>query len=183
MEHSDQSHRDFCKSAGRARALIGGAQFANYYKCTEAAHDHNLLEIVGTACGGWFTMNPPKGPVETTAQEKSDSDSEESQKPRDVATDTGHKVKKTYLPFSVESLMAKSSCSPARLGLGQDLVRTYFVEKTKVSVDSLSSVSDSLNDDNEELSDKEQSTWSNSSFTSPPRKCFSYLQSLLSLFV
>ncbi len=127
-------------------------------------------------------MNPPKGPVETTAQEKSDSDSEESQKPRDVTTDTGHKVKKTYLPFSVESLMAKSSCqvacSPARLGLGlgQDLVRTCFAEKTKVSVDSLSSVSDSLNDDSEELSDKEQSTWSNSSFTSL-RKCFNYLQS------
>ncbi len=125
-------------------------------------------------------MNPPKGPVETTAQEKSDS--EESQKPRDVTTDTGHKVKKTYLPFSVESLMAKSSCqvacSPARLGLGlgQDLVRTCFAEKTKVSVDSLSSVSDSLNDDSEELSDKEQSTWSNSSFTSL-RKCFNYLQS------
>ncbi|XP_026059423.1 homeobox protein MSH-B-like [Carassius auratus] len=117
-------------------------------------------------------MNPPKGPVETTAQEKSDSDSEESQKPRDMTTDTGHKVKKTYLPFSVESLMAKSSCqvacTPARLGLGQDLVRTYFAEKTKVSVDSLTSVSDSLNDDSEELSDKEQSTWSNSSsFTSP----------------
>ncbi|XP_016325929.1 homeobox protein MSH-B [Sinocyclocheilus anshuiensis] len=120
-------------------------------------------------------MNPPKGPVETTAQEKSDSDSEVSQKPKDMTTDTGHKVKKTYLPFSVESLMAKSSCqvacSPARLGLqGQDLVRTYFAEKPKVSVDSLSSVSDSLNDDSGELSDKEQSTWSNSSsFTSPPR--------------
>ncbi|XP_016124872.1 homeobox protein MSH-B-like [Sinocyclocheilus grahami] len=123
-------------------------------------------------------MNPPEGPVETTAHEKSDSDSEESQKPRDVTTDTGHKAKKTYLPFSVESLMAKSSCqvacSPAlphqRLRLGQgDLVRTYFVEKTnKVCVDSLSSVSDSLNDDSEELSDKEQSTWSNSTFTSPP---------------
>ncbi|XP_048052297.1 homeobox protein MSH-B [Megalobrama amblycephala] len=123
-------------------------------------------------------MSSPKGPVETTAQEKSDSDSEESQKPKDMTTDPGHKVKKTYLPFSVESLMAKSSCqvacSPAlqhqRLGLGQDLVRTYFVEKTKVSVDTLSSVSDSLNDDSEDLSDKEQSTWPNSSsFTSPPR--------------
>ncbi|KAL0203133.1 hypothetical protein M9458_001151, partial [Cirrhinus mrigala] len=122
-------------------------------------------------------MNPPKGPVETTAQEKSDSDSEESQNPRDMTTDMGHKVKKTCLPFSVESLMAKSSCQVAcspvvphqRLGLGQDLVRTYFVDKTKVSVDNLSSVSDSLNDDSEELSDKEQSTWSNSSsFTSPP---------------
>ncbi|XP_059408739.1 homeobox protein MSH-B-like [Carassius carassius] len=120
-------------------------------------------------------MNPPKGPVETTAQEKSDSDSEKNQKPRDVTSDTGHKVKKTYLPFSVESLMAKSSCqvacSPAlpHQRLGQDLVRTYFVEETKVSVDSLSSVSDSLNDDSEELSDKEQSTWSNSCFTSPLR--------------
>ncbi|XP_043102693.1 homeobox protein MSH-B [Puntigrus tetrazona] len=119
-------------------------------------------------------MNPPKGPVETTAQEKSDSDSEESRKPRDMTGDTGHKVKKTYLPFSVESLMAKSSCqvacSPARPGLGQDLVRTYFADKTKVSVDSLSGVSDGLNDDSEELSDKEQSTWSNSSsFASPPR--------------
>lgn len=128
-------------------------------------------------------MNPPKGPVETTAQEKSDSDSEESQKPRDVTTDSGHKVKKTYLPFSVESLMAKSSChvacSPARLGLGlgQDLVRTCFAEKTKVSVDSLSSVSDSLNEDSEELSDKEQSTWSNSASFTSLRKCFNYLQS------
>lgn len=132
-------------------------------------------------------MSSPKGPVEATAQEKSDSDSEESQKPKDMTTDTGHNVKKTYLPFSVESLMAKSSCqvacSPAlqhqRLGLGQDLVRTYFVEKTKVSVDTLSSVSDS-----EDLSDKEQSTWPNSSsFTSPPRKYFNHLQSLLSLFI
>lgn len=138
------------------------------------------MTVYAAARRRWLTMNSPKGPVETTAHEKSDSDSEESQKPRDMTADTGHKVKKTYLPFSVESLMAKSSCqqvacSPAlqhpRMGHGQDLVRTYFVEKAKVSVDTLSSVSDSLNDDSEELSDKEQSTWSNSSsFTSPPRK-------------
>lgn len=43
----DQSNRGFCKSAGRARTLIGGAQFASYYKCTEAAQG-SLLEVVET---------------------------------------------------------------------------------------------------------------------------------------
>ncbi|XP_051982590.1 homeobox protein MSH-B-like [Xyrauchen texanus] len=124
-------------------------------------------------------MNSPKGPVasETTAHEKSDSESEESHKPKDMTADMGHKVKKNHLPFSVESLMAKSSCQvtcspvlPQPFPLGQqDFVRTYFVDKTKVSVDSLSTLSDSLNDESEELSDKEQSTWLNSSFTSHPR--------------
>ncbi|XP_055060536.2 homeobox protein MSH-B [Paramisgurnus dabryanus] len=125
-------------------------------------------------------MNSPKGPVacETTAREKSGSEGEESPKPKDMTTDTGHKIKKC-LPFSVESLMAKSTCQvvcspvlqqPFPQRLGPDLIRTYFVEKTKVSVDSLSNVSDGFNDESEELSDKEQSTWLNSSsFASPPR--------------
>ncbi|TRY56184.1 hypothetical protein DNTS_002538 [Danionella cerebrum] len=116
-------------------------------------------------------MNSPKGPFETTAQDKSDSESDESRKVSDMSSDSGLKVKKMHLPFSVESLMARSSCSPAlqQQRLGQDLARTYFVDKTKLSLDTLSSVSDSLNDDSEELSDKEPSTWSNSSFTSPSR--------------
>ncbi|XP_056618995.1 LOW QUALITY PROTEIN: homeobox protein MSH-B [Triplophysa dalaica] len=126
-------------------------------------------------------MNSPKGPVarETTAHEKTDSEGEESQKPKDMTTDTGHKIKKNCLPFSVESLMAKSTCQvvcspvlqqPFPQRLGPDLIRTYFVEKTKVSVDSLSNASDSLQDESEELSDKEQSTWLNSSsFASPSR--------------
>lgn len=136
-------------------------------------------------------MNSSQGSPshEVKAQEKADSDKEEV-RPNEATVDKGLKTKTSSLPFSVESLIAKkTTCRTVYTAAGPGLVlpkpvteqmgqfsspRTFYAEKSKVPSESFPNASDSMNDDNEEFSDKEQSTWfRTSSFSSPPRKfCF-----------
>ncbi|XP_062399059.1 homeobox protein MSH-C-like [Sardina pilchardus] len=132
-------------------------------------------------------MNSSQGSPshEVKVQEKADSEKEEV-RPSEATVDKGHKTKTNSLPFSVESLISKkTTCRTVYTAAGPGLVlpkpvteqmgpfsspRTFYAEKTKVPSESFPNASDSLNDDNEDFSDKEQSTWfRTSSFSSPPR--------------
>ncbi|XP_026864239.2 homeobox protein MSH-B [Electrophorus electricus] len=126
-------------------------------------------------------MNSPKAAIstETSARDKTDAESEDS-KPKATVVDMEAKNKANCHPFSVESLISKkTSCRtaysppervPCPEQLGQYPQRNYFAQKSKVSSEDFPSVSDSLNDESEDSSDKEQSTWLKSpSFSSSPR--------------
>ncbi|XP_036413296.1 homeobox protein MSH-B [Colossoma macropomum] len=131
-------------------------------------------------------MNSPEGaaPVafETAAAHgKPEQEESEESKPKEVAVGSEAKSKASRHPFSVESLISKktpsSSPAPAQPGpltqpnAGQYPHRTYFTgQKSKVSL-AFPTVSDCLNnDESEDSSDKEQSTWLKSpAFNSPPR--------------
>ncbi|KAL7852600.1 hypothetical protein SRHO_G00183850 [Serrasalmus rhombeus] len=132
-------------------------------------------------------MNSPEGaaPVafETAAAHgKPEQEESEDSKPKEVTVGSEAKSKASRHPFSVESLISKktpssSSPAPAQPGpLTQPIAdqyphRTYFTgQKGKVSI-AFPAVSDCLNnDESEDSSDKEQSTWLKSpAFNSPPR--------------
>lgn len=118
-------------------------------------------------------------------QEKADSEKEEVGS-NEAPLDKGLKTKTNSLPFSVESLISKKTTCRTVYTAGPGLVlpkpvaeqmgqfsspRTFFAEKNKLPSENFPSASDSLNEDNEDFSDKEQSTWfRTSSFSSPPRK-------------
>lgn len=121
-------------------------------------------------------------------QEKAELVKEEI-RPAEATVDNsnkGLKTKTSSLPFSVESLISKkTTCRTVYTAAGPGLVlpkpvteqmeqfsspRTFYGEKSKVPSESFPSASENLNDDNEDFSDKEQSTWfRTSSFSSPPR--------------
>lgn len=122
---------------------------------------------------------------EVNAQEKVESDKEEV-RPNNSTVDKVFKTKTSSLPFSVESLISKkTTCRTVYTATGPGIVlpkpvseqtgqfsssRTFYAEKSKVSSENLPVASDALTDDNEDFSDKEQSTWfRTSSFSSPPR--------------
>ncbi|XP_072513434.1 homeobox protein MSH-B [Salminus brasiliensis] len=129
-------------------------------------------------------MNSPEGasPVafEPAAHSKPDREESEESKPREMAVGSEAKSKASRHPFSVESLISKttsSSPAPPQPGpltppaVGQYPHRTYFTEqKSKVSL-AFPDVSDCTNnDESEDSSDREQSTWLKSpAFNSPPR--------------
>ncbi|KAG9262432.1 homeobox protein MSH-B [Astyanax mexicanus] len=132
-------------------------------------------------------MTSPEGaspvafePAATNHGKPEKEDSEEC-KPREMAVGSEAKSKPNRHPFSVESLISKTTSSstappppPGPLSpptLGQYPHRTYFTEqKSKVSLP-FPNVSDcTTNDESEDSSDKEQSTWlKNPAFNSPPR--------------
>lgn len=133
-------------------------------------------------------MNSSQGSPshEVKVQERADSEKEEVG-PNEATLDKGLKTKTNSLPFSVESLISKkTTCRTVYTAAGPGLVlpkpvaeqmgqfsspRTFFAEKNKLPSENFPSASDSLNEDNEDFSDKEQSTWfRTSSFSSPPRK-------------
>ncbi|KAL7845718.1 hypothetical protein AOLI_G00239100 [Acnodon oligacanthus] len=130
-------------------------------------------------------MNSPEGAAFETAAAHGKPEQEESadSKPKEATAGSEAKSKASRHPFSVESLIAKktpssssssSSSSPAQPGpltqpnAAQYPHRTYFTgQKSKA----FPAVSDCLNnDESEDSSDKEQSTWLKSpAFNSPPR--------------
>lgn len=126
-------------------------------------------------------MSSPKGPnhFEASPRDKPDSEGEESRAQDAAASAEEEKSKASRHPFSVESLMSKkSTCrsaysppAPFPEHLAQYSQRTYFPQKSQVSAETFPHVSDCLNDESEDSSDKEQSTWLKSpTFSSPQSK-------------
>lgn len=134
-------------------------------------------------------MNPIQGsPTQDTKpahpKEETDTEGEELQ-PKDMTTDKGYKSQRSSLPFSVESLISKTttcrtSFSSSDLGVvhptpvavqsAQFSPRTFYAER-KVPAESSQSASNSPNDDSPQFCEKDQSTWfQTSSFSTPPRK-------------
>ncbi|TSK17884.1 Homeobox protein MSH-B [Bagarius yarrelli] len=121
-------------------------------------------------------MSSPKGMVhfEASPRGKTDSEGEES-RARDAAEE---KSRASRHPFSVESLISKkSTCrsaystpAPFPEHLGHYSQRTYYPQKSQTSTETYPRVSDCVNDESEDSSDKEQSTWLKSpTFSSPQR--------------
>ncbi|KAF7689552.1 homeobox protein MSH-B [Silurus meridionalis] len=124
-------------------------------------------------------MTSPKGTVnfESSSRDKTDSEGEES-RPKEAPLSAADKSKASRHPFSVESLISKkSTCrspysppAPFPEHLAQYPQRTYFPQKSHVSAETFPHVSDCMNDESEDSSDKEQSTWLKSpTFSSPQR--------------
>lgn len=129
-------------------------------------------------------MNPVQGSPSQDAKQlhqKEEMDTEgEDLQPKDMTTEKGYKMQRISLPFSVESLISKktttcrTSYSVADLAAGQQGVpfspRTLYAE-SKVSAESSQGVSSSSSEDSPQFSEKDQSTWyQTSSFSTPPRK-------------
>ncbi|XP_059185111.1 homeobox protein MSH-C-like [Centropristis striata] len=125
-------------------------------------------------------MNPVQGSPSQDAKQlhqKEETDTE-SEEPKDMTTEKGYKTQRSSLPFSVESLISKkttcrTSYSPTDLAVaGQGVQfspRTLYAE-SKVSAESSQGVSSSSSEDSPQFSDKDQSTWfQTSSFSTPPR--------------
>ncbi|XP_062866638.1 homeobox protein MSH-B [Trichomycterus rosablanca] len=124
-------------------------------------------------------MTSPKGPghFEASSHEKTESEGEES-RAKEAVVEEEVKSKASRHPFSVESLISKkftcrSNYSPPVSypeHPGQ-YSRTYLTQKSQVSAENFPHVSsDCLNDESEDSSDKEQSTWLKSpNFSSPQR--------------
>lgn len=126
-------------------------------------------------------MNSPEGAPVAFDTGKQEQEESEEIKPREMAVGTDSKSKASRHPFSVESLISKKTpSSPGPITQPSAAPyphRTYFTgQKGKVSL-SFPSVSDCLNqDESEDSSDKEQSTWLKSpAFNSPPSKTTSKL--------
>lgn len=126
-------------------------------------------------------MTSPKGTVhfEASSRDKTDSEGAEESRAQEAAVSAEEKSKASRHPFSVESLISKkSTCrstysppAPFPEHLGQYSQRTYFPQKSHVSSETFSHVSDCLQDESEDSSDKEQSTWLKSpTFSSPQSK-------------
>lgn len=128
-------------------------------------------------------MTSPKGTVQFEASPRGKSDSESGEESRaheqEQALSTEEKSKASRHPFSVESLISKkSTCRssyspplPFPEHLGQYSQRTYFPQKSPASVETFPHVSDCVQDESEDSSDKEQSTWLKSpTFSSPQSK-------------
>lgn len=130
-------------------------------------------------------MNPVQGsPSQDVKQlhQKEETDTE-GEEPKDMTTEKGYK--RSSLPFSVESLISKTttcrtSYSPSDLaqvlpkpaaGQGaQFSPRTLYAER-KVSAESSQGVSSSSSEDSPQFCEKDQSSWfQTNSFTTPPRK-------------
>ncbi|XP_053472203.1 homeobox protein MSH-B [Ictalurus furcatus] len=132
-------------------------------------------------------MTSPKGAVhfEASPRGKTDSEGEES-RAKDAPVSAEEKTKASRHPFSVESLISKkSTCrsaysppAPFPEHLAQYSQRTYFPQKSQAAAETFAHVSDCVNDESEDSSDKEQSTWLKSpTFSSvqraasPPSTC------------
>ncbi|CAL8389498.1 unnamed protein product [Arctogadus glacialis] len=136
-------------------------------------------------------MNPTQGsPSRTTKpaphkEETTDTEGDDFQ-PKDMTTDKGYKPQRTSLPFSVESLISKTtttcrtSYTPPDLGLvpvrpvaGQSpqfSPRTFYAERKVSGEGSQNASSSPLSDDCPPFGEKDQSTWFHgSSFPTPPR--------------
>lgn len=121
-------------------------------------------------------MTSPKGPghPDASSHEKTDSEGEENRGKEVLVEEV--KSNASRHPFSVESLIAKkSTCRSDYSPPGSypehrgQYSRTY--QKSSVSGESFPRVPDSLNDESEDSSDKEQSTWLKSpNFSSPQSK-------------
>ena len=139
-------------------------------------------------------MNPTQGsPSRATKpaphkEETTDTEGDDFQ-PKDMTTDKGYKPQRTSLPFSVESLISKTtttcrtSYTPPDLGLvpvrpvaGQSpqfSPRTFYAERKVSGEGSQNASSSPLSDDCPPFGEKDQSTWFHgSSFPTPPRKCY-----------
>lgn len=113
-------------------------------------------------------MTSPKGAVhfEASPRGKTDSEGEES-RAKDAPVSAEEKTKASRHPFSVESLISKkSTCrsaysppAPFPEHLAQYSQRTYFPQKSQAAAETFAHVSDCVNDESEDSSDKEQSTW------------------------
>lgn len=126
-------------------------------------------------------MTSPKGTVhfEASPRDKTDSEGGEESRAHEAVVSAEEKSKASRHPFSVESLISKkSTCrstysppAPFPEHLGQYSQRTYFPQKSHVSAETFPHVSDCLQDESEDSSDKEQSTWLKSpTFSSPQSK-------------
>ncbi|KAK6482097.1 homeobox protein MSH-C [Huso huso] len=127
-------------------------------------------------------MNPVQGPLSQELKQHEREDSEEDCPLKDNNVIKGCKSKAPSLPFSVESLISKSSpCRTQYSSYEQGLVPTKPVAdqpqspralsaEKRVSVESFPNLTESPKNGIEDLSDKDQSTWfQNSSFSTPPR--------------
>uniref|UniRef100_A0A8C2WAI5 Homeobox domain-containing protein n=1 Tax=Cyclopterus lumpus TaxID=8103 RepID=A0A8C2WAI5_CYCLU len=137
-------------------------------------------------------MNPVQGSPSQDAKQlhqKEGTDTEgEDLQPKDMTTEKGYKLQRISLPFSVESLISKkttcrTSYPPTDLALAPPKPaagpgvpfspRTLYAE-SKVSAESSQGVSTSSSEDSPQFSEKDQSTWyQTSTFSTPssPSQC------------
>ncbi|XP_037546246.1 homeobox protein MSH-C [Nematolebias whitei] len=116
-------------------------------------------------------------------KEETDTEGEEPQ-PKDMTTEKEHKLQRSSLSFSVESLISKkstcrTSCSASdsavmlrkpEAGQGARFSpRTFYAER-RASAEGSQGVSRSSGEDSPQFCEKEQNTWfQTSSFSTPPR--------------
>ncbi|XP_068448651.1 homeobox protein MSH-C-like [Clinocottus analis] len=135
-------------------------------------------------------MNPVQGSPSQDAKQlhqKEETDTEgEDMQPKDMTTEKGYKPQRSSLAFSVESLISKKTTTACRTSYpptdlaaalpkpvaGQGVPfspRTLYAE-SKGSAESSQGVSSSSSEDSPQFSEKDQSTWyQTSSFSTPPR--------------
>ncbi|XP_023679999.1 homeobox protein MSH-C [Paramormyrops kingsleyae] len=123
------------------------------------------------------TMNTVKGslPQKIKVYEKEDP-GRENFEVKDMATSKSCKEKASSLPFSVESLISDKAvcriqCSPTKPGTEQQLPQTSQkrVCSERISVESVTTLSDCKKKESEHLSDSDQRSWLQTSYSASSR--------------
>lgn len=142
------------------------------------------------APASFIMMNPaqesPSQDAKLQLHQTQETESKEGDElqPKDMTTDKGHRLQRSSLPFSVESLISKKSTCRTSYPASDSAVlptpgpgqgaqfspRTFYAER-RLSGESSQVVPKSSGEECAQFCEKEQSTWfQTSSFSTPPRK-------------